>query len=95
MLALLLGAQGLLHTADSPALQVTALTDLSCDAVEVERETADLNREHALIATGAAAVQRRALDVGYEELAQIYSEVHDAPEATERRCRFALRNADS
>jgi hypothetical protein len=59
----------------------------------VDRETADLDGEHALIATGAAAVQQRALDVGYEELAQIYPEVHDAPEAAERRCRYALRVA--
>ncbi len=52
----------------------------------------------ALIATGAATVQQRALELGYEELAQIYPEVHDAPEAAERRRRYALRvdaNTDS
>lgn len=45
----------------------------------------------ALLAAGAAAVQQRALERGYHELSQIYPEVHDAPEAAERRRRYAER----
>jgi hypothetical protein len=45
----------------------------------------------ALLAVGAAAVRQRALERGYQELAAIYPEVHDAPEAAERRRRYARR----
>lgn len=33
-------------------------------------------------------VDSRALELGYDELAQIYPEIHDAPEAAERRRRY-------
>jgi len=45
----------------------------------------------ALLAAGAAAVQQRALERGYQELAEIYPEVHDTAEASERRRRYARR----
>lgn len=45
----------------------------------------------ALIAAGAAVVRERALECGYQELADIYPEVHDIPEARERRRRYARR----
>lgn len=44
----------------------------------------------ALPGAGAAAVRQRALERGYQELAEIYPEVHDAAEAAERR-RYARR----
>jgi hypothetical protein len=44
-----------------------------------------------LLTVGAAALQQRALECGYQQLAEIYPEVHDAAEATERRRRYARR----
>lgn len=35
-------------------------------------------------------VDSRALDLGYDELAQIYPEIHDVAEAAERRRRYGL-----
>ncbi|WP_154814457.1 hypothetical protein [Actinophytocola xinjiangensis] len=44
----------------------------------------------ALMAVGAATVREQILECGYEELAEIYSEVHDADEAHARRHRAGL-----
>lgn len=45
----------------------------------------------ALIATGAAALREQALERGYEELAEMYGDLHDADEAAARRRRYAER----
>ncbi len=45
----------------------------------------------ALIAAGAAAMREQALERGYQQLAEIYDEVHDADEAAARRRRYAER----
>lgn len=44
-----------------------------------------------LIAAGATALREQALERGYEELAEIYDELHDAEEAAARRRRYAER----
>jgi len=45
----------------------------------------------ALLRVGADVVRERALALGYEQLAQMWSEVHDVGEARERRRRYAER----
>ncbi len=45
----------------------------------------------ALMAAGAAAVREQALERGYEEVAAMYAEVHDAEEKAARRRRYAER----
>ncbi len=45
----------------------------------------------ALIAAGAAAIREQALERGYQQLAEIYDDVHDADEAAARRQRYAER----
>lgn len=43
----------------------------------------------ALIAAGATALREQALERGYEELAELYEDLHDADEAAARRRRYA------
>jgi predicted DNA binding protein len=45
----------------------------------------------ALMAAGAAVVSERTLERGYQELALLYPDVHDATETAERRRRYAHR----
>jgi hypothetical protein len=45
----------------------------------------------ALVAAGAAAVREQALERGYQQVAAMYAEVHDAEEAATRRRRYAER----
>lgn len=45
----------------------------------------------ALIAAGAATLREQALERGYQQVAEMYDEVHDADEAAERRRRYAER----
>jgi len=44
-----------------------------------------------LIAAGAAAVREQALERGYQQLAELYDEAHDAEEKVARRRRYAER----
>jgi hypothetical protein len=45
----------------------------------------------ALMAAGAAAVREQALERGYQQLAELYDEAHDAEEKVARRRRYAER----
>jgi hypothetical protein len=45
----------------------------------------------ALMAAGAAAVREQALERGYQQLAELYEEAHDAEEKVARRRRYAER----
>jgi hypothetical protein len=45
----------------------------------------------ALMAAGAAAMREQALERGYQQVAQMYAEVHDADEKAARRRRYAER----
>lgn len=45
----------------------------------------------ALLQAGAHAIQEQALERGYAQLAEVWSEVHDADEARARRRRYAER----
>jgi|SRR5882757_10550553 len=45
----------------------------------------------ALMAAGAAAVREQALERGYQQVAEMYAEVHDADEKLARRRRYAER----
>lgn len=60
---------------EDPAANGTALNKV----IDKWRNTAPLND-----------ADNRALDLGYDELAQVYSHIHDAPEAVERRRRYGL-----
>ncbi|MPZ80165.1 MAG: hypothetical protein GEV28_07125 [Actinophytocola sp.] len=44
-----------------------------------------------LMAAGAAAIRGQLLERGYQRVAEMYSEVHDADEAAARRRRYADR----
>jgi predicted secreted protein len=75
-----------------PARPESAALRAMADELGVEiRDNSESALVRALLAAGAAAVQQRALERGYRELAAIYPEVHDAPEAAERRRRYARR----
>lgn len=45
----------------------------------------------ALLHAGAQALRERAMELGYQQLAEMWSEVHDRDEARERRRRYAER----
>lgn len=45
----------------------------------------------ALMAAGAAAMREQALERGYQQVAAMYAEVHDAEEKAARRRRYAER----
>ena len=45
----------------------------------------------ALMAAGAAAVREQALERGYQQMAAVYAEIHDAEEEAELRRRYAER----
>jgi len=45
----------------------------------------------ALMAVAAAAVREQALERGYQQLAEVYADVHDADEKAARRRRYAER----
>jgi hypothetical protein len=75
-----------------PARPESATLRAMADELGVEiRDGSESALIRALLAAGAAAVQQRALERGYQELAAIYPAVHDAPEAAERRRRYARR----
>lgn len=59
--------------------------------VEVPAGASESALIRALLAAGAATVQQRSLERGYAELVALYPDVHDAPEAAERRRRYASR----
>jgi hypothetical protein len=45
----------------------------------------------ALMAAGAAAMREQALERGYQQLAEVYAEAHDADEKAARRRRYVER----
>ncbi len=45
----------------------------------------------ALIAAGAEAMREQALERGYQQVAEMYAEIHDAEEKAARRRRYAER----
>jgi hypothetical protein len=86
-----LDVEALAAVAD-PARPECATLRAMADELGVDiRDNSESALIRALLAAGAVAVQQRALERGYQELAAIYPEVHDAAEATERRRHYARR----
>jgi hypothetical protein len=70
------------------ALLIEAARDLG---IQLGPGASEATVIRALIAAGASALREQALERGYEELADIYDELHDADEAAARRRRYAER----
>jgi len=81
-----------LRAVADPARPESTTLRAIADELGVEiRDRSESALIRALLAAGAAVVKQRALKRGYQELAEIYPEVHDVAEAVGLRRRYAHR----
>jgi len=84
--------QTLASFSDPEGVEWTTLVQMAVElGIHVGGKPSEALLIRALMAAGAAAVREQALERGYEQLAELYPEIHDTDEARARRRRYAER----